>query len=476
MKRIPALLALLLVIFALSGCQLYARDYKEDVLEYAMIATNGNELEILDQYPNLEYVDLRGSTCYEDIISYSAAHPDVKVRFSIALGTQHFNHDITDAEVGQDASFEDLMKNLKYFRFLKNLHIDQIGISKAELDELKAAYPKINITYSVKIGDDVYEAGITELNIAHLTTQDMENLLRSLEFLPKLTVLDLMDNSGKSNLTLSDVKQLVQAYPQISYNYTFKLFGLTLSSADEKLVYKDTVIGISGLDQIRDALTVMPNCTYVCLDNCSIADEEMAKFRDEQTDVTVVWRVFVDDFSVLTDTEVILMQYTVNNRESEPLQYCTNVKYLDLSGCNINDFSFLASMPNLECAVLTQTYISDLSVLENCKNLTWLDLANCTALKDISSLSELKNLKYLNLSATKVKDLSPLDKLSIERFKCVKPSFNATELSRFQSKHPKCLVTNTGSLTGKGWRYEDTSQRVPFTYYSTMVKAFGYDK
>lgn len=476
MRRILTLTAVLILVLSLSACQLYAHDYKEDVLEYAMIAEDGSELAILDQYPNLEYVDLRGSTCYEAILDYIVTHPTVKVRFSLALGQQFFNQDVTSVELGRnDAAFEDLLNNLKYFRFLKDVHFDQIGITGTQFDELKTAYPQINFTYSVKIGTENYDASVTELNISQLTSQEVEESLSSFEFLPNLSSVDMMDAAGKSKLTVSDAKALMEAYPGITFSYQFKLFGQTVSTTTEKLTYTNTTIGDSGLDQIRDALAVMPNCTDVYLDNCKVSNDAMAQLRADYPDINVVWRIFVDDYSVLSDTETILMRYTVNNQEAEPLKYCTNVKYLDMANCKINDFSFLSNMPDLECAVLQNTNISDLSVLQNCKNLTWLNLTNCTGLRDVTPLSDMDSLKYLNLSATKVKDLSPLSKVSLERFKCAKTSLTPAELSEFKSRHPSCLVTSTGNMTGMGWRYDDANQKEPFAYYTKMKEVFGYD-
>lgn len=56
MRRVvrPAI-AITALITILSGCQLYAVDYNEEVTEYAIITDSG-DLSVLDQYPNLEYV------------------------------------------------------------------------------------------------------------------------------------------------------------------------------------------------------------------------------------------------------------------------------------------------------------------------------------------------------------------------------------------------------------------------------------
>ena len=477
MKRILTLTVVAMIVLTLSACKLFNYDSNETVLEYALIATEKSDLAVLDQYPNLEYVDLRGSTYYEDILDYADTHPNVKVRFSIDLGQLYFNHDVTEIQLrGSEVVFEELLQNLKFFHSLKAVHIDQISITKAQFDELKAAYPKINFTCTVKIGNKYYDASLTELNLSEITSKDVEHALIALEFLPNLSSVELMSPSGTSQLTFSDVEKLIQAYPNLSFNYQFKLFGQNLSTKTESLTFKDMPIGNGGLNQIRDALTVMPNCTYVCLDDCNTDNDAMAKLRAEFPDVSIVWRVYVDKFSVLTDTEVILMQYSVNTAEAQPLQYCTNVKYLDMTGCKIRNFDFLANMPKLECAVLQQTYFSDSSVLQNAQNLTWLNLANCSALRDISSFSALTNLKYLNLSATKVKDISPLDQLPLERFKCVKTSIREDDFRDFKAKHPDCLASDMGSAIGKGWRYDDGAQKVPFAYYQQMIKIFGYEK
>ena len=477
MKRILSLTAVVMIVLTFSACKLYNIEGSETVSEYALIATDGSDLAILDQYPNLEYVDLRGSSCYEDILDYSASHPNVKVRFSIALGELIFNHDVTEMKLpGSDVTFMNLMENLKYFRSLNTVHIDQISFSKTQLDELKKTYPQINLTYTVKIGSTSHDSTLTELNLSAITSEHVDEAIAAFELMPDLATVDFGGSPGKSALSFADVEKIMEAHPDLSYRYQFKLFGKNLSQETKSLTYSRTNIGNNGLNQIREALALMPDCTYICLDDCNIDDETMAKFREEFPDVNIVWRVFIDKYSVLTDAEVILMQNTVDDTEARPLQYCTNVKYLDLTGCKIRNFDFLINMPNLECAVLQLTHFSDSSVLQNAKNLTWLNLANCSSLRDASALSNLTNLKYLNLSATKIRDISPLDILPLERFKCAKSSISDEEFSNFQSKHPNCLATDTGSVVGKGWRYDDAAQKQPCAYYAEMMKIFGYEK
>lgn len=477
MKRILSLIVLVAIVFTFSGCRLFNRDGKESVREYALVATDPQQLSVLDDYPNLQYVDFRGSTCVDAVLDYAEAHPDVDVRFSIALGQQYVNQDVTMIRLqGDEADFNDLMTNLKLLRRATSVHIDRIGFTKAQLDQLKAAYPQIAFTYSVTLGDETFDTTATQVNISRIGSEEVATALSALGQLPNLTQVDLVDADGKTTLTAADCKVLMDAYPQILFNCQFNLLGQTLDQDTTSVTYQDVRIDEEGLEQIGQALDLLPGCTYVCFDNCGIDYAVLDQFRSEHPDITVAWRVFVGEYSVLTDTEVILMQNIASDSDTDPLKYCTNVKYLDVTGCKNRDFDFLESMPNLECAILSKTFISDLSVLSGCSNLTWLELMNCTALKDVTPLSGLSNLKYLNLSLTKVRELSPLDNAPMERLKCVKSSISDDELDEFTAKHPGCMVSGKGSAVGMGWRYDDGSQRVPFAYYSKLMEIFGYDK
>ena len=70
-------------------------DYTEDVKEFAMIAES-DDLSALNMYPNLEYVDLRGSTCYDAILQYMDANPQIRVRYNVNLGNSKFNDDVQE--------------------------------------------------------------------------------------------------------------------------------------------------------------------------------------------------------------------------------------------------------------------------------------------------------------------------------------------------------------------------------------------
>lgn len=477
MKRILTLTLLLAVLaVTLSACQLYTHDYREDVLEYAMIAESG-DLSKLDEYPNLEYVDLRGSTCYEEILAYVQKHPGVTVRYNIQLGEKRFNQDDTDITLNcYETEYETLLQNLRYIPDLQHVHLNQVTFTKDQLDTLVNAYPGVAFTYTVEICGRRYDHSVTELDLGHMIASDVSDAIGAISLLPNLTSVNLVNSSGENQLTISDIKTLQDAFPNISFHYEFRLFGQTISTLDQELVFDSVEIGNDGVDKIREALSILKDCTYVKLDSCSIDNEIMAQLRSDYPEIKVAWRVFAGKYSILTDEQMLRMPYSLTDEDAAVLKYCNDIKYLDVVNSKITSIGFVSYMPKLECAVFTLTKIKDLSPLTNCPNLTWLELSSCTAINDLSDLSGMANLKYLNISATKVKDLSALDNLSLERFNCVKSSVGTKALDAFEEKHPDCLTSAKGSALGYGWRYNDKEQREPFSYYAQMREVFRYDE
>ena len=163
------------------------------------------------------------------------------------------------------------------------------------------------------------------------------------------------------------------------------------------------------------------------------------------------------------------------------MKYLEDVKYMDL-GHNeyLTDFSFVGYMPELEVLIGSGSAVKDLSGIENCKKLTWLELASCLKLDNIEPLAGCEGLKYLNISYTKVKDLSPLDALKLERFVYLSPKASTKEQNTFLTIHPKaeCITVFYGYSQpyGYGWRYDDNGKTM-FWYYKDVIReVFEYDK
>ena len=71
-------------------------------------------------------------------------------------------------------------------------------------------------------------------------------------------------------------------------------------------------------------------------------------------------------------------------------------------------------MPKLEAIIISSAYVSDLTPFANCKELKFFEAAFCGNIEDLSPLAQCEKLEMVNISFTKVKDLSPLDNLPIK--------------------------------------------------------------
>ena len=408
-KRLFPALIILSLLFCLNGCSMYER-YKTE--ELTLVATE-EDIQQLEDYPNLHYVDLSGSTCYQAIEDYITAHPEVEV------------------------------------------------------------------VYTVDVLGQTYSPNATALDLSSMDAQSIPEVTESIKWLHNLKEINLMPTEGPSKLSVTEVKALAEACPDVTFNYRFDLFGQTIDINAERVEFVQTQIGDENEGQIRAALDIMPNCTYFKVDRCGLSSEVLAKIRDDYPDTKIVWRVFFGTkFNALTDETVLRSSHYLNNDNVSEMKYLTDVKYVDIGHNEVlTDISFLSYMPNLELLIVSGSSLTDLTPLANAKKLEFLELCFCGQLRDLSPLVGCESLKYLNISATKVCDLSPLENLPIERFNCIlNPNMPSATKDAFVASHPDCLTVYTGKQPyGYGWRYIDDGYTF-WDYYATMRQMFHYDE
>lgn len=447
------------------------------VEDFTAVVTE-EDISLLEQYPNLKRADLSGSTCYEAIARYRAAHPEVEVIYTVSLGSKAIPWDTRSLTL-EDGSFryDALLENLQWLPELTGLTLPKTQLTAEQLQALTAAYPGLALSHTVMLLGTEYPGNTTELDLSALKPEEAPDAAAALSRLPDLVSVELMGTNG-SKLSKADVKLLVDAAPHASYHYEFTLFTKRVSSADTSLEYTKYSIGNEGVEQIREALDIMPQCTYVKLDNCYIDNEVLAQLREDYRDrgVKVAWRIWFGKYTAMTDTEKIRAVYNVFDTTCHDLMYCEDVKYIDMGhNDTLSDLSWVAYMPNLEIMIASGCAVTDLSGFENCKKLEFLELASCGYLEDLTPLAGCDSLKYLNVSYTKVKDLMPLDGLPLERFVCLSPKVPKAEREIFSEIHEGCWIRFTGSQPyGIGWRYDDNG----VTYseiYRKIRDIFGYD-
>ena len=466
MKKISSVLLSLMLIAALLLCGCEKHDPNLDVVDYTLVAADAAALQELDVYVNLQTLDLRGSDCYEAIESYIASHPQVKVTYDVAVAGTRYAPDVQQLKL-EDGIYEleALLDVMKHLPKLDTLELPKTGLTADQLAVIRESFPNLTVSYTVELLGQEVGSDLTEIDLSGLTAAEVdEALLEKLQMLPNLTNVQLMAEDGTSNFAPVDVKRLMDVLPGAAMNYSFELFGKTVTTADERVEFKNQMIGNDGIPEIRAALDILPNCTYFLLDNCGIDNEVLAELREDYPDAKVVWRVFwKKKYHVLTDTEMINCN-GVRSEEIEVLKYCNDVVYLDIGHSDyLDSIEVVKYMPKLKVCICVDSKITDLSPLVNCPDLEVLEIVYCRKLTDLSPLVNCTKLKGINMSmAYGIKDITPLYSLqNMERLYLGSNNIPEEMYKEACEKMPNCWVSNSWSDSSGvyrnyavGWRLD----------------------
>ena len=447
-------------------------------IETLTLVLSAGEIYTLNQYPNLKSVDLSGSTCYATILEYIQEHPKVEVTYTVDLGGTSVSSKAKSVVLEPGSfSYDILLENLQYLPNLATVSLPSVNLTPEQIDGILAAYPALTLDYSVSLFGQNVALTTTELDLTGMGDDQMDEACEKLGMLTGLTDVNL-----SSGLSMESVARLQDAAPNVTFHYSFTLFGKSLSTTDEEIIYKNQTIGNDGEADLRRALAILDRCKRVVLDNCGFDYEVLAKVREDfREGPKVVWRVYfgVDNrYTQLTDDDTLRAVYNVTDDTCGPMKYCEGVKYMDI-GHNeyLTDLSFVSGMPDLEVMIASGSAVTELVGFENCKKLTWLELASCLKLKNIDSLAGCESLQYLNLCYTKVTSYEALDGLPLVRFVCLSPKASAKEQKTFQEIHDGCRTVFYGySNPWTPWRYDDNGKTFNAYYRDVVRKAFNYDE
>ena len=446
-----------------------------DTTEMTLDYLHKSDLELLAYFPQLRSIDATACHNYDLLEQLVAACPNAEVTYEISVGTLSFAPDTTELTLAPgDFDFDQLMTNLAFLPQVTTIRFEETTLSLDQLAALADAYPNAAVSYSVLMAGKVYEMDTTEVDLSAMTSEEISGILTQMAMLPGINTVELMKADGTSNLTLVDVQMLQETLPETVFHYTFDFFGKTLSTETERVEFANTKIGNENMDLVRQALDVMDKCTYMLFDNCRFSDQALAELRDDYRDRTkIVWRVWFGDGSCLTDAEVIRSTFDLIDDNCHDLVYCEDVRFIDFGHNEYLDAcEFVRGMPNLEFIILSGAPIKDLSPFENCKKLKNLEIAFCHYITDLSPLANCESLEMINIGATQVKDLSPLDDLNITMLMASGGKVSYAEQQRFAQVHPDCWATYSGNQYGSGWRYDKDNKPLP--WYQEIADHFGY--
>ena len=433
------------------------------------------------------HVDMTGAP-YSEIERYMEEHPNKKVTYTVTIEGDEpplkLTNETTEAILPTLNQTDSMIAQAEYLQHLTSIYFPDCIMDADTAAGLQAAFPNAEITYPLfTLLDETYPADTHFIELSPLTDEQFAQAAKELLWFPNLKEVRIL-SSDDSLYTAENAAVLAAALPDVTVTMTFDLFGQTVSTDMERIEYfKADIGGDAGLDVIRSVMPIMDKLTYLCLDWCGTTDEATAALREELAEqCKVVWRVFFADFNCLTDTYKIWAQYYLWSRDLEPLQYCNEVRYIDMGHSFVDSCEFVKYMPYLDTLILADCSLRDIEPLRTCKNLTYLEIFT-TNVVDLSPLAELTQLEYLNISNIETTDISPL--YGLTNLKKMNSTMNEKitqeQIEEFKARLPDCDATFTfgdESPTEYGWRRAPAPPHGIYLYtprYALLRRQIGYD-
>lgn len=439
--------------------------YLSDAEEIA-VALAAGETTLLEQFTGLRVAEVTGSADYEELAAYAAAHPDVELRFCEEVGGVTIAHDAVSLDLTA-VPLSELERVLAMLPLLSDL--EEVNLNRME----GAPVPDG--------ADAVLYAGAAEGAESAAETaeaaQDVETPEAGAEAAQDAETpeagADAEAGAAETFAQALDWGQLgllQQARPDVRFDYVFTYLGETFSTADEAVDLSGLKVGNARVDEVRALAGYLTACRELTMERCNVGNEQMAALRDALPGMKVVWRVSFGKASSRTDaTRIRLVKdgYRFSTKDLEPLRYCVDVELLDLGHNGLRNIEFVRYMPKLRVAILAIGYLEDLTPLEGCTQLEYLELFT-NRISDLTPLAGLTSLRHLNLTYNRITDPSPLHALTgLERLWIGRTSFTDEQKAALQAALPGCEIDYGSAPTGDGWRKHPR--------YEQLREEFDYD-
>lgn len=402
------------------------------------------DVALLDHLTNLQLVHAENCTDYLQLAELQRRHPEAAVLFRVPVGetlySQNTKELILTGLTRQDADF------LSFLPKLEKVEISGCA-DYAMLQQLQQQNPQWNLTYTVALGGEEYPWDSTELDVAGVTQEELNNALTGL---PSLTKLLLRNPQIPGDALL----ELRSANPGLELSWQVEIYGKTVS--DDVVELDISGAKVESCEEVEALVACLPNLEKLIMSDCGIDNETMAAFRERQRpNYKVVWTVYLSDKTKARTDDVYFMpiqqgEYYFLDGDSYNLRYCEDMICLDLGHHMIHNIDFVEFMPHLKYLILAHTGVRDVSPIVHCQELVYLEV-DWSEIKDYTPLKELKSLEDLNLNQTYC-DISPI--LEMTWLKNLwAPGRSYDTQNRLKEALPDTrLVLAEPTPAGQGWR------------------------
>lgn len=417
------------------------------------------ELDAFAQFDSLKTVDGSGSASFEALAALREKYPELEVHWQVPLSeTERWPDDAAEAAVTGATSAAYLESMLPWLPQLGQLDLYNAAFAdEAEVEQLAREFPQIRFLRRFPLLGKTVDSTDTALSYPGLGAEQLSELADKSVLLPDVTEIELGDGLYDAGA----IAELRQAYHGARVHCRLSFYGVETDSLAEELDLSN--IPIEDTSDVDKAVGSMAALKKVVMCDCGIANEEMDALNRKFDDVRVVWTVYVKEFPCRTDSDNFIVRVAdhngkITNEQVAVLQYCPDMVTLDLGHMEIDDIFFVANMPHLRFLIIGDTMVSDLSPLQNCYELYYIEMFICKV-TDISPLLDKTTLKHLNVSRTRV-DVSQICQMTwLDRLFWMDPWITGEEQQRIRDSLPNTDVTfyyEDDSSVNYLWRNDDS--------------------
>ena len=331
----------------------------------------------------------------------------------LRFGSLTVSSDVESLDLaGSGAALEELMRASNELENVKEISLGVTGATLEQLRAVEAAFPQAELNWKAEILGEEIDCRAESLDLGAAADGDLDRILAALAVLPDVKSISLAPQDGVTGLSFESLAALAEAVPEAELNCRFELFGQTADWTSEKLKYYKTDIGNEGIETFRSALPYLRSLELLRLEECGITDNDaMAALRADFPDKRVVWSIPVRGYTFMTDTTLINDGGSLQLSDSDVgvFRYMPDVLYLDIGHNHyLTNIEFVRNWPRLQVVILTLSNIKDITPLEDCPDIEFLEMVS-TGIGSIDVVAGMDKLEYLNLGCMwSLRDVSPV--------------------------------------------------------------------
>lgn len=372
-------------------------EYPADTDTVELRTASPENLELLPFLTELRTVIADGGDAPQDFSELSRYCEEKGLNFRLHIGEELVDANVQELTVEGIADAD--LSLLGSLPNLKKLHMVDPAADPAALTALSAAYPDMDISWEVHIGDSVFQSTDTEVDLSQTVVTDIAEVEKQMAYLPNAEKV-IFGLCGRDNPDWGNSKAKVAA--------------------------------------------------------CDIENEDMAAYRDRVRDkYKVVWTVRLGpSIALRTDKDNFMPNHFGVGRLFDDyaynLRYCEDMVCLDVGHMTLTDISFVEFMPKLKYLILAWTEVQYIEPIRSCKNLIWLELDN-SCIRDYSPLVDCTALQDLNIGKTFC-DITPITKMTWLKNLYMIFCDGGKAWQCTQALPDTHVVANGDATVGGGWR------------------------